>query len=112
MSKNMRPGAMAVGLLAMTALFAAGPVAAAVRYASPSQSYHASAYPRSCRHYDYGVERWVNVCRTYSSRYVYPQRAPVHPDYYPYRYRYQPPVTDGGPYYGREPYSGYESSFG
>ena len=113
MLENRRLGAMAAGTLAVAALFTAGPAAAAAAgYGSPSHHYQASVYPRPCRRFENAMQHWVNVCRTYSYRYADPRHVQVYPHYYPYRYRYQPPVTDGGPYYGHEPYGGYQSSFG
>ena len=107
MLKHKGLGVVAAGTLAVAALFAVGQAGAA-----PSHTHYTAAHSRSCWRYSNPTEHWVNVCRTYSYRYVYPRSEPVYP-YNGYNsYRYQPPVSTNGPYYGYEPYNGYESSLG
>jgi hypothetical protein len=107
MSKSERLGWVAAGTLAIAALFAAGPAAAA-----PSYNHYAPDHLRSCWHYSYRVEHWVNFCRTYSYRSVDPRYELVYPNHRYYPYHYQPPYGANGPYYGQEPYNGYESALG
>ena len=108
---DTRQGAVAAATLAIAALFVAGPAAAA---AKSSGNYYASAHPHSCWQYSSRSEHWVNVCPTYSYRYVYPRYEPIHPGYgkLPYPYRFEPPINGNGPYTGYEPYNGFESALG
>jgi hypothetical protein len=111
---NRRHGAVAAATLAITALFVAGPAAAAAKYVASSGNYYASAHLHSCWQYSSRSEHWVDVCRTYSYRYDYPRTEPIHPGYgkVPYPYRYEPPINSNGPYAGYEPYNGYQSALG
>src|ERR1700688_5006500 len=92
--------------------------AAAVLIASPAGAapinHYASAHPSSCWHYNHHTGQWLNFCRTYSYRYVYPPSEPAFPGFAPgyYPFQYQPPPASNGPYYGYEPYNGYESALG
>ena len=89
---------MAAGALTAATVFAAVPATAA------------STHQRSCLRYSYSLDRWVNVCRTYSSRDAAPPLDAPHPFFYPYHY--VPPYGSNGPYYGYEPYNGYQSALG
>ncbi len=92
-----RSGAAAAGILAVAALLAAAPAAAA-------------SHPRSCWEYRNSVGRWVNLCRTYSSRDTGPRVNLPRPFHYPFHF--EPPYGGNGPYYGYEPYNGYQSALG
>ena len=98
MLKQKRGGLMVAGMLAAVTLFAAAPAAA-----TPT-------HQRACLRYSFSLDRWVNVCRTYSYRNGGPRLDAPHPFYYPYHY--EPPYGSNGPYYGYEPYNGYQSGLG
>jgi hypothetical protein len=107
MLKRKGLGVAAAGALAIAALLAVGHAGAA-----PSNNYYASAHSRSCWRYSNPTEHWVNVCRTYSYRNVYPRSERLYPYSGYYSYRYEAP-NNNGPYYGYEPYNGgYGSSLG
>ena len=111
---NRHPSAAVAAMLALAALFVAGPAAAAARYVASSGNYYAPAHPHGCWHYSSRSQHWVNVCRSYSYQNVYPRLEPIYPGYgrLPYPYRYEPPLNSNGPYTGYEPYNGYESALG
>ena len=98
MSRHKRRGSVAAAMLVGAALCAAVPAAAA------------PTHQRSCLHYSYSVDRWVNVCRTYSNRDAGPRLVAPHPFYYPFHY--EPPYATNGPYYGYQPYNGFQSALG
>jgi hypothetical protein len=114
MLKHQPLCAMTAAALAIATLFAAGPAAAAARYAGPAHTYAVAAHPSSCWRYSDRVGHWVNFCRTYSYRHDHPQYQLVYPGYgrMPYPYRFEPPIGSNGPYIGAEPYNGYESALG
>jgi hypothetical protein len=110
MLKHMRFNGVALGVLAITAIFAAGPAGAA----SSHKSHVAVVHPGTCWQYENRFGRWVNVCRTQAYESAYPRPVPVFPypfhGYYPYHY--VPPYAANGPYYGQEPYNSYQSTLG
>ncbi len=90
-------------------LMATGLLAAATQLAVPAVA--ATGHRHACLQYSYRIDRWVNVCRTYSYRDTGPRfEGAPHPFFYPYQYT--PPYGSNGPYYGYEPYNGYQSALG
>jgi hypothetical protein len=67
-----------------------------------------------CWHYSHSAGHWVHSCGTYAYRHVYPENDGDFPGFIPgyYPFQYQPPPGSNGPYYGFEPYNGFESALG
>ena len=56
--------------------------------------------------------RLVDSGRTSIHRSISPRSRSLYPYYGDYNFQYQPPLTTNGPYYGYEPYNGFQSSLG
>jgi hypothetical protein len=104
MSRHSHHRPIAAGAVAVAALLALHPASAA-----SSIAIQTAAHTRGCLH-----SQASENCRSYPHRHIItPQDDFWRPGIgYYYRYRFEPPEGNNGPYYGYQPYNGYESSFG
>ena len=99
-------GAAALTLTLVTWL-AADPASA-----TPFNKCRTAAHFASCPSSDPLSGHGVNSGRTFTHRYVSPRSQPLYPYYGDYLFQHEPPFTTNGPYYGYEPYNGFQSSLG